>query len=317
MRLVKPIMTLPAIRKAVVLSPRQTINDAFASILRHNFDDMLQWIPVAYSREDIEGVHQVRVALRRLRSAISVFRKAIPRTITDPWNDEMRWVASEFGPTRDLDVLITEGLEGVTGKIPLPEGEKKLRAIASQHQDAAYGRLHLLIDDARYKTFVTNFDQWITVRGWFQVDMPSETRAYLGNEITFYAKKVLKKRLSVVLGAGTSLESLSDPELHQLRIECKKLRYATEFFSALFDNKAMSEFTAQLKEVQSLLGTLNDVAVMPPLLNTLLEGSPDPDLNAYAGALIGWRSYQAADIRRQLVSPWKTFSRTVAPWEKR
>ncbi|WP_130471454.1 CHAD domain-containing protein [Candidatus Magnetaquicoccus inordinatus] len=310
-------MTLPAIRKPVTLNARQSINDAFDSILRHNFDDMLQWIPVAYSREDIEGVHQVRVSLRRLRSAISIFRKAIPRTITDPWNEEMRWVASEFGPTRDLDVLITEGLEGVVGKIPIPEGEKKLLAIATQHQDTAYKRIRQLIDNDRYKTFVTNFDQWITVRGWFQVDMPSETRAYLGNEITLYAKKVLNKRLSIVLNAGASLESLSDPELHQLRIECKKLRYATEFFSALFDSKAMGEFTSQLKEVQGLLGILNDVAVMPPLLNTLLEGTQDVDLNSYAGALIGWRSYQAADIRKQLVTPWKYFSRTAAPWSKR
>ena len=118
---VKSNMALPSIRKAVVLSPKMSINEAFAAILRHNFDDMLSWIPVAYNREDIEGVHQVRVALRRLRSAISVFRKAIPRSITDPWNEEMRWVAGEFGLTRDLDVLIDEGLEGVAGKIPMPK----------------------------------------------------------------------------------------------------------------------------------------------------------------------------------------------------
>ncbi|MBF0184997.1 MAG: CHAD domain-containing protein [Magnetococcales bacterium] len=310
-------MALPAIRKPVVLTTRQTINDAFEAIMRHNFDDMQQWIPVAFSREDIEGVHQVRVSLRRLRSAISVFRRAIPRTITDPWNEEMRWVASEFGPTRDLDVLISEGLESVAGKIPLPEGEQKLLSVARQHQDAAYARIRQLIESERYKTFVTNFDQWITVRGWFQVDMPAETRAYMVNEIAFYAKKVLSKRLKVVLNAGTTLDALSDPELHQLRIECKKLRYATEFFSALFDNKAMSEFTGQLKEVQGLLGILNDVAVMPTLVNQLLQGSSDLEMHSYAGALIGWRSYQGADIRKQLVTPWKNFSRTFAPWEKR
>ncbi len=310
-------MTLPSIRKAVVLSHRQSVNEAFEAILRHNFDDVLRWMPVAYSREDIEGVHQVRVALRRLRSAVSLFRKAIPRAITDPWNEEMRWVASEFGPTRDLDVFITEGLAGLTGKVLLPEGENKMHDLASRHQDAAYARLCLLIDSDRYKTFATNFDQWIKVRGWFQVDMPSDTRAYMGTSIVPYAKRVLSKRMSVVLAAGASLESLSGEELHQLRIECKKLRYATEFFSALFDNKGMAEFVLQLKEVQTLLGVMNDVAVMPHLLDGLLEGSKDPDLLRYAGALIGWRSYQSADIRKQLIAPWKLFSRTASPWQKR
>ncbi|MEO5362939.1 MAG: CHAD domain-containing protein [Magnetococcus sp. DMHC-8] len=310
-------MTLPSIRKPVVLSPKQSINEAFAAILRHNFDDMCNWIPVAYQREDIEGVHQVRVALRRLRSAVAIFRKVIPRAITDPWNEEMRWIAGEFGPTRDLDVLISEGLDGVAGRMPLPEGEAKVREMAIRHQDAAYERLRLLLDSERYQRFVTHFDQWITVRGWFQVDMPSETRAYLGTGIVQYAKRVLGKRMSVVLTAGDALETRSDMELHQLRIECKKLRYATEFFAALFDQKGMAEFTQQLKEVQGLLGTMNDVAVMPGLLDGVVEGSNDPDVLRYVGALIGWRSYQSADIRRQLLVPWKTFAKTASPWRKR
>ncbi|MBF0160767.1 MAG: CHAD domain-containing protein [Magnetococcales bacterium] len=310
-------MALPPIKKAIVLSPKQSVNEAFAAILRHNFDDMVQWIPVAYDRQDIEGVHQVRVALRRLRSAISIFRKAIPRTITDPWNEEMRWVASEFGPARDLDVFIAEGLTEVAGKLPLPGGEEKIRALALQHQDAAYARLRLLLDSDRYKAFATHFDQWITVHGWFQVDMPSEVRANMGTGIVRYAKTVLGKRMSVALATGASLESLSDEALHQLRIECKKLRYATEFFSALFDPKGMAEFTLQLKNVQGLLGVMNDVAVMPHLLDSLLAGNNDPEAMRYAGALIGWRGYQSADIRKQLAAPWKQFSRTVSPWRKR
>ncbi|MBF0583347.1 MAG: CHAD domain-containing protein [Magnetococcales bacterium] len=310
-------MALPSIRKPVVLSPGQSVNEAFDAILRHNFDDVLSWVPVAYNREDIEGVHQVRVSLRRLRSAITIFRKAIPRVITDPWNEEMRWVASEFGPTRDLDVFISEGLESLAGKTPLQEGEKKLRLLAVQHQDAAYERLRQLLDSDRYKTFATHFDQWIKVRGWFQVDMPSDTRAYLGTSVVHYAKRVLGKRMSVALAVGADLESMSDEELHQLRIECKKLRYATEFFSALFNPREMAEFTLQLKEVQGLLGIMNDVAVMPQLLEGLLKGVQDPELHSFAGALIGWRSYQSANIRKQLAGPWKTFSKTASPWRKR
>ena len=310
-------MTLPSIRKAIILSPKQSVNEAFSAILRHNFDDMIRWVPVAYNREDIEGVHQVRVSLRRLRSAVSLFRKAIPRTITDPWNQEMRWVASEFGPARDLDVFIDEGLGEMAGTLPLPEGENKVRTLALQHQDAAYARLRLMLDSDRYKTFATHFDQWIKVHGWFQVDMPSETRAYMGTGIVRYARVVLSKRLSVAMAVGPSLDHLSDEALHQLRIECKKLRYATEFFSALFDSKGMAEFTLQLKGVQGLLGTMNDVAVMPNLLDGLLAGVKDPEAIHYAGALLGWRSHQSADVRKQVREAWKVFAKTPSPWHKK
>lgn len=310
-------MALPPIRKPVVLSTKQSVNEAFEKILRHNFDDVLAWIPIAYDRTDIEGVHQVRVSLRRLRSAITIFRKAIPRTTTDPWNEEMRWMASAFGPARDLDVFISEGLEEVAGKLPLLEGEKKMQILAAKHQDAAYAELRLLLESDRYKAFTTNFDQWIHARGWFQVDMPSETRAKMGTSIVQYAKETLGKRMVIALATGASLESMSEAELHQLRIECKKLRYATEFFSALFDPKGMTEFSSQLKEVQGLLGIMNDVAIMPPLLDGLLKGVKDPDLLKYAGALLGWRSYQSANIRSQLATPWKIFSKTASPWRKR
>lgn len=310
-------MALPSTRKGIILSPEQSTNEAFESILRSNFDSMLDWAPVAYNHENIEGVHQVRVSLRRLRSAVSIFRKAIPREITDPWNTEMRWVASEFGPTRDLDVFIDEGLNAMAGKIPLQAGEEKLQKLATKHQDAAYANIRTLMESDRYKDFTKNLDQWIRNRGWFQEEMPADIRSNLGKGIARYAKKVLSKRLTVVLRTGEHMEEMSDEALHQLRIECKKLRYATEFFSTLFDPTNMAEFTLQLKEVQKFLGTMNDVAVMPSLLNKILEGVHDPDVQQYAGALLGWRCHEAASVRRKLHAPWKVFSKTASPWQKR
>lgn len=310
-------MALPSASKKIILSPKHTTNKAFEIILRSNFDNMLAWAPIAYHNEHIEGVHQVRVALRRLRSVVSVFRKAIPRDITDAWNQEMRWVATGFGPARDLDVFIDEGLNAMAGKIPLQSGEKKLRALATKHQDAAYADVKTLMDGDRYKNFVTNFDLWIKDRGWFQVEMPAETRADLGKSVVTYAKKVMKKRLATVLHTGENMETMSDEALHQLRIECKKLRYATEFFSTLFDPEGMATFTQQLKEVQGHLGIMNDVAVMPDLLDKVLGTSKDPELYKYAGALLGWRCHQAAYVRRDLLEPWQLFSKRAHPWQKK
>ena len=310
-------MALPSLPRKTTLSPEQNINEAFESILQSNFDSMLAWAPIAYNREDIEGVHQVRVSIRRMRSAVSVFRKAIPREITDPWNAEMRWVASGFGPARDLDVFIDEGMSSMDGKLPLQGGADKLLELAVTHQGMAYAEIKTLMDSDRYKKFIDEIAVWIKTRGWFQEEMSAATREYLGTSIVGYAKKVLGKRFTKVLLSGAEMEKMTEEELHELRIECKKLRYATEFFHALFDARSMAAFTRQLKDVQGLLGTLNDVAVMPGLLDIILEGEVDQEAHQYAGALLGWRGQQASQIHKQLLKPWHTFANTASPWRKR
>ncbi len=310
-------MAMPTISKSTPISAKQSTSEAFGAILRHNFDYMLSWAPIAYSREDIEGVHQARVAFRRMRSALTLFRKAIPRHITDSVGVEMKWIASEMGPARDLDVFIDEGLEEMAGKIPIADGEKKLGKIAISHRDRAYERLRTTMDGDRYKQFLEDFDRWLANNGWFQEEMSAETRVALGKGIRTYAVKVMDKRLAKVTQGGSNIMTLPDVQLHELRIECKKLRYATEFFSTLFDRKGMAEFTLLLKGLQGLLGTLNDVAVMPGLMEQLLDDVEDPHTIQYAGALIGWRARQYEEVRGRLQGSWTNFANAPLPWSKK
>lgn len=307
-------MALPSVSKGSPVTEDQSVNEAFGVILRHNFDYMRAWSPIAYSREDIEGVHQARVAYRRMRSAISLFRKAIPRHITDPMGEEMKWAASAMGPARDLDVLIDEGLGPMAGKIPLEEGEHRLLAIAIEHRDRAYEQMRAMMDDDRYKTFLERFDQWIDNHGWFQEEMTADARVGLGKPIRSYAVKMMDRRHFKVTQKGANIMELPEVQLHELRIECKKLRYATEFFHPLFDRREMEAFTLQLKGLQGLLGVLNDVAVMPGLLETLLDGVTDAEVIQYGGALIGWRAREYEEVRSQLKGAWVDFVNAPVPW---
>ncbi len=308
-------MTVPSISKGVPISDKLSTDKAFGTILRHNFDYMLGWAPIAYKRDDIEGVHQVRVAFRRMRSALVIFRRAIPRAITDPWSEEMRWIANEFGLARDMDVFVDEGLNAMAGKIPLACGEKKLGKLAIQQRNNGYARVRTMMDGPRYKKFVDGFDLWLKERGWFQANMMAEVRKDLGKEISGYAAKVMDKRMTKILQAGERMGEMSEEELHQLRIECKKLRYAIEFFTSLFDKKGMTAFTLHLKGLQGLLGTMNDVAVMPGLLEGILKGVNDAETLQYAGALIGWRARQYEEVRGQLDGRWTEFANTPIPWK--
>lgn len=296
------------------ITTNQTVSEVFATLLRHNFDYMLDWVNVAYEGKDIEGVHQTRVALRRMRSALVLFRKAIPRPITDPWAVEMRWIASEMGPARDLDVFIHEGLEQFAGKIPLRDGEKKLTILAQEHQTAAYGRVRTLFDGDRFKRFAQTFDTWLTLYGWTQEDLHPSIRTKLNKEITPYARKILTSRATKVSRTGERQSKMSIDELHQLRIEGKKLRYAVDFFSPLFEADTMAVFKSHLKSLQGLLGTMNDVSIMPDLIAKLLNGRQDPEINQYAGAAIGWRAREYEEIRGELDHRWNQFANTPFPW---
>ncbi|MBF0358753.1 MAG: CHAD domain-containing protein [Magnetococcales bacterium] len=309
-------MKKPLKKSSAAINANQTISEAFGVILRHNLEYMLSWADVAYAGDDIEGVHQVRVAFRRMRSALVLFRKAIPREITDPWGNEMRWIASELGPARDLDVFIDEGLNQMSGKIPLEAGEVKFKAIAVEHQAKAYERVRAMFDSERYKRFVSDFDAWLTNCGWFQEDMPSTVRSKLNTSIRIYAAKVLNKRVTKVLQTGEDKHNMTSEELHQLRIEGKKLRYATDFFSSLFDASSMANFNTHLKSLQGLLGTMNDVSVMPGLVEGLLDGVDDSDTNQYAGASIGWRAREYEEVRGELDKRWDAFASTAFPWLK-
>ncbi|MEO5376781.1 MAG: CHAD domain-containing protein [Magnetococcus sp. DMHC-6] len=293
----------------------QTVEEAFGATLKSNFAFMQQWEPVAQKGEDIEGVHQVRVAYRRLRSALVIYRKAMPRILTDSWGEEMRWAASELGPARDLDVFISEGLAPMAGKIPLPEGENKLLELAKEHRAQAYTRVQEMIQSQRYQNFKSGFSAWVAQKGWRGGEISQEVLSGFEKGVVRYAMKTLDKRVSSVLLTGQDMGRMSAEELHQLRIECKKLRYATEFFNSLFPAEEMAGFTLQLKGLQGLLGIMNDVAVLPGLLDTLLEGVQDKETLKYAGALIGWRLRQYEEVRGQLDGRWEAFAQQKLPWK--
>ncbi len=292
----------------------QTVSEAFATILKHNLDSLSHWEEPARSWDDIEGVHQARVSLRRMRSALALFRSAAPRNLTADWSEEMRWAANQLGLARDLDVFITEGLDAVAGKLPLP-GEAKLAGIAQRHREAAYEQVRAMLDNERYSRCKENFRQWLEGEAWRQEDLKPKNLKRLDAPILLFSRKVLDRHERLVLEAGTHVNPNDPQEMHQLRIECKKLRYAAEFFTPLFNG--MEDFMSHMKGLQDLLGILNDVAVMRQLFQRLLEGESDPEVLQFAGGLVGWRICQYEHIKDTLDARWDEFVHAKHPWWKK
>jgi CHAD domain-containing protein len=117
-----------------------------------------------------------------------------------------------------------------------------------------------------------------------------------------------------VLESGSHVDRSSAEEMHELRIRCKKLRYATEFFQALFPD--MSIFIGHMKGLQDLLGVMNDIAVMEHILDELLGDDPATEIAMYAGGLVGWRTRQFFEIKDSFGERWEELVGAKHPWWK-
>ncbi len=298
-------------KKYPSVNTTQSVSEAFATILVHNVHALVTWEKAAKSGKDIEGVHQVRVALRRMRSALTVFRPAIPRTVTDSWAQQMRQFASSLGPARDLDVFISEGLAPLTEHLPLP-GAKPLITLAESHRAIAYDPVRTMLQSPEYHRFKKDFRDWMRTQGWRSARLAKGERERLDSPALTFAREVLNQRLRKVLKTGRDADQNSADEMHRLRIECKKLRYAVEFFLPLFEG--MEDFVTHMKKLQDLLGVMHDVAVMPALIDGFLEAEDDRQVYRYAGVLIGWRAREYYDLKDSFRSRWEELAEAPVPW---
>jgi CHAD domain-containing protein len=301
-------------RKHAHLETTLTASDAIRTILTHNLDYLAMWEQAARSPEDIEGVHQTRVAFRRMRSALTIFRLAIPKQVSAPWSEEMRELAGQLGQARDLDVFIDEALGGMRDKLPLP-GAAKLEALAIRNRDKAYENVRSMLDSEQFSRFKTEFGHWVDNKGWEQAELKKKQRELLEGSLVTFARKVLDRQERRVLEAGAHVDKHSAGEMHQLRIECKKLRYAAEFFLPVF--AGMDDFIGHMKGLQDLLGVMNDVAVMRGLLDQILEGDVDLEALEYAGGVVGWRACYYHELLYSFERRWDEFVEAKHPWWKK
>lgn len=294
-------------RKENFISPDQSVEQAFEQILRTNLVTAREWEPVVLAGEDPEGIHQMRVCLRRIRSALGVFRSAVPRKVTRSFFKEMRWAAKTLDRARDLDVYIAENLSS-KGK----KRKGKIRKLALKHREMAYDQVTVFIQGEHYVKLCDEFRYWVETKGW-RMDISDERMKVLESNIIPFASEVLDCQRTRVLEDGRDIESLDNEALHQLRIDCKKLRYASEFFAPLY-GEPIRDFIGHLKVLQDLLGTLHDTAVMPGLQKDILKGKKNRSLTRYARELVNDRDKQARAIRKVLRKSWRGFCNAECPW---
>ncbi|WP_035691473.1 CYTH and CHAD domain-containing protein [Azospirillum halopraeferens] len=274
---------------------------------------------------DPEGVHQMRVALRRLRSALALFRPFLPAEDLAWTVGEVKWIGGVLGEARDWDVFLTELLAPVRAGIadsnghgrPLVRDLDGLESMVNARREQAYTAVREAILSPRYSAFQLRLGGWLEGRGW-RAQPVSERSARLFRPVTELADELLDRRHRKARKAGRGFAHLSVDDRHQLRIALKKLRYAAEFFRTLYDDKAARRYTQQLAAFQDQLGHLNDVATATRLMHGLHEdGSPTPPEEARAaGIVIGWHARGIAELEPHLLEAWDGFAAAKPFWSR-
>lgn len=287
------------------LTSSDTVDDAMAAIFASCFDQWLSNQAAAIDGTDPEGVHQMRVGLRRLRSALSIFRKLIPDHQFARLKEDARNTANILGPARDWDVFQSELLAPVAATRTKDKAWRALQSKARTQSRARYRRMRQELAKSDYVEFVLRFGQWVEERGWqADADLKKRQRA----PISAFAIKILKKRHKRALNDGANFAKFTTEQRHDLRIVLKKLRYTAEFFTPLFDKKTAKRFLRSVKTLQNGLGHLNDVAVAETLLGELLARPGKVDLTGAAGMVIGWHAHSSTVTESGLLRSWENFA---------
>ena len=275
-------------------SSAETFKHVVGSVLVHMLANM-----GAAEQADAEGVHQMRVAVRRLRAALALFKPQLHPVTVGRFNDELRRVGDIFGKARDWDVFVLETLPAAEKDAPEPACLGPLREAAETKRVAAHRGVCAELDTPVFARLVLGIAGWIADGA---NDAPLGGDAALNAPIAGVAAQLLGRMWRKVAKRGRHMDHASREQLHALRKAIKKLRYSVEFLAWLYPHKQVKAYLRLCKDLQELLGTVNDAAVTPALSGQL-RGAGE-ELAPAICMLTDWATTRGEKARRHVSKPW-------------
>ena len=302
---------------APLLDPELGTEDALVLAMGHLTEVLLWHAPAAEAGRTPEGVHQMRVAMRRLRSVLRVFRPACDGPSLRGFDARLRELAALLGPARDWDVWL--GGLGAEIEAALP-GEGRIAALlraARQTRDAAYAALRPALQGPALRRIAWDAVALVETRPW-RTEGDAEAAARRDTPIEAFAAGVLDKRWRRIEEAGEDIRDLPDAEFHALRIEAKRMRYAAELFAPLWGRKRVRRFLDRLAEVQEAFGLANDAVVAHALMASLADraGRDDAEIAWAGGVAEGWALARARRARAKASAAWEELLRGEIYWNQ-
>jgi CHAD domain-containing protein len=286
-----------------------SMGDLAFAVMREHFAVFLSREPGSRLGEDIEDVHRMRVATRRLRAAMSLFRDYLPE-VAPSLRNELRWVGRALGGVRDLDVQLERIREWHADGMSLyPDALRGLESLLRDERERARAHLLQTLDQERYERFVADYSAMLRAGPGSSPAATRRARSEMPN--------LIQKRYVKVRAAGDAIDDDSPAEaLHELRIRCKRLRYALEFSTGLYP-KAVRNYLSRLIELLDLLGSHQDAHVAIQQMRGLgltHQRELPPQTLFTLGEIAQLYVQQATDLRAQFPKLYRRIK--GKPWQQ-
>jgi len=240
----------------IPLDPTQRSDSAVRNILLHLLVILERNVEGTIDDLDTEFLHDLRVACRRTRSALTQLKGVLPTETTAPIGAEFKWLGDVTGPLRDLDVLLLamptyRALLSPPANTDFDALEKLIRSTRAR----AHRSVVRALRSDRFGRLVSSWRKTLEAIDQSSAPHASRPTVELANErVTKAHRRVLER--------GRGLDN--DPSagaLHRLRIDVKKLRYLLEFFHNLYPEEDINARIKELKRLQNILGVFNDMEI--------------------------------------------------------
>jgi len=266
-------------------------------------------IPAVRARE-VEGVHQLRVGLRRLHTGLFAFGDPFRIATVKRLRRRTKGLAGIFGPARDLDVFLEDVFapvaQSANGNEALAFLKNRIEDARAKEWNEALGKL----DEGGLQEFLDEVAATAEGRSWGKgsAEPILETSARTLEESFLRARKRARR-----------IDRGEDRDFHRLRIALKKLRYTAEFFEGLYKKKRLKNYLDCVRDLQDVLGGMHDVAAARQTLMRLTAEEPASARSAsqlaYASGLItGWHESRAAGLADKARKKWKNLNRAEQFW---
>lgn len=284
------------------------VDDAIAGLMSDCQQQILEnLLPARSGRPN--GIHQLRVALRRLRTLLWMLRREIAAPSLNALEGDARHLAKSLGPARNWDVFIESTLSNIENVDLQDVTFSGLRTACVPFRVNSYSMVRETIADPQINRFLLLLGLVIEQRSW-RNDIGSGTLSVLAEPASKFSARVLARIGRKARKIGRNFQQLHPEERHKLRLTLKKLRYALEFFLPLYSGQtSTAKYLKRLSSLQDALGEDNDIAASRVLLHELKEATDDPAVHRAIGAVIGWQHCHQLAQADQLNKEWNKFDR--------
>jgi inorganic triphosphatase YgiF len=280
--------------------PDTTGTEAFRRLVASLIAALVENQPAAAAGA-AEGVHRMRIAVRRLRTVLSLFHPHIGQDEEDRFTDALRRLGRILGEARDWDVFCSETLKDAAGDIPAPL-LMALRTAAEAERQAAHTRLNDEFAQPYLTRLVIDLSAWTLdaapgPKGGSALSRPTQE---IAPDMLGRLDRQVRKR-------GKRIRHRSEEELHALRKALKRFRYALEFLTRLMKPGKLKSQLHHCKDLQEDLGAINDAVVAEALAGQL--GDTNPELKPAAAALKSWAEERRRNGLGHLHTAWRGFKK--------